>query len=315
MRPYRRPRRRPRPARVLASSLFALALAGGALAGPYDPSFAGLGFLPGPNTTYSSASAISADGSTVVGYSGGDVAVAPCEAFRYNRASGTMTGLGWLPTDTRLSLATGVSADGSVIVGWNGDKRSPSSTYSGYQGFRYANGVMTEVGDLPGGRSGSLAYGVSGDGAVIVGESDVSYFHRPPANPVIRVGAFRKANGTMAAIPGMSSSADSRAYGVSGDGTVTVGSDQNLAFRHTASGGAVSLGDLPGGSLWSAALAASRDGSVVVGWGYSASGREAFRWTPSGGMVGMGYLPGAGTPFRSEALAVSPDGLVIVGTS
>ena len=71
------------------------------------------------------------------------------------------------------------------------------------------------------------------------------------------------------------------------------------------------LGDLDGGLFNSSALDVSADGTVVVGIGTSASGREAFRWTDGGGMVGLGDLDGGG--FFSGAFDVSADGAVVVG--
>jgi probable HAF family extracellular repeat protein len=73
----------------------------------------------------------------------------------------------------------------------------------------------------------------------------------------------------------------------------------------------VGLGDLPGGIFASFANGVSGDGSVVVGYGFIASGQEAFRWTSSGGMVGLGDLPGGN--FSSFANGVSGDGSVVVG--
>lgn len=73
----------------------------------------------------------------------------------------------------------------------------------------------------------------------------------------------------------------------------------------------VGLGDLPGGSFNSTANGVNADGTVVVGFGFSADGSEAFRWTFDAGMVGLGDLPGGG--FRSIANGVSDDGLVVVG--
>src|SRR3972149_3043660 len=52
------------------------------------------------------------------------------------------------------------------------------------------------------------------------------------------------------------------------------------------------LGALPGGFVASGGRGVSADGSVVMGYGNSASGEEAFRWTSGGGMVGLGDLPG-----------------------
>ncbi|MEN6426053.1 MAG: PEP-CTERM sorting domain-containing protein, partial [Phycisphaerales bacterium] len=101
------------------------------------------------------------------------------------------------------------------------------------------------------------------------------------------------------------------------DGSVVVGRGFSAlgseAFRWTAAGGMVGLGDLAGGSFESYAHAVSADGSVVVGRGFSASGSEAFRWTASGGMVGLGDL--AGGSFYSQAAAVSANGSVVVGRS
>ncbi len=71
------------------------------------------------------------------------------------------------------------------------------------------------------------------------------------------------------------------------------------------------VGDLPGGAFGSRANGISADGSVVVGFGFSALGQEAFRWTAAGGMVGLGDLPGG--DFQSIAKGASADGAVIVG--
>jgi probable HAF family extracellular repeat protein len=67
------------------------------------------------------------------------------------------------------------------------------------------------------------------------------------------------------------------------------------------------LGDLSGGSFSSLALDVSNDGSVVVGYGTTASGQQAFRWTQSTGMVALGSFT------ASSASKVSADGATIVG--
>jgi probable HAF family extracellular repeat protein len=64
------------------------------------------------------------------------------------------------------------------------------------------------------------------------------------------------------------------------------------------------VGDLPGGSFYSAASGVSADGSVVVGYSNSAAGMEAFRWTSGHGITGLKF---------SHASAVSDDGSVVVG--
>jgi len=83
------------------------------------------------------------------------------------------------------------------------------------------------------------------------------------------------------------------------------------AWRWTAAGGMVGLGDLTGGKFYSWATGVSANGSVVVGQGSSTADGEAFRWTASGGMVGLGDLPGGS--FSSIAFGLSADGSVVVG--
>jgi probable HAF family extracellular repeat protein len=106
----------------------------------------------------------------------------------------------------------------------------------------------------------------------------------------------------------------SRAWGVSADGLVVVGASAyesrfgstiEHAFRWTRDNGMEDLGALPSGIGISNAFAASADGSVIVGVGYSEIGEEAFRWTASGGLVGLN--------FNGAASGVSADGSVIVG--
>jgi len=146
---------------------------------------------------------------------------------------------------------------------------------------------------------------------VVVGQTDQAFRWTAAGGPV---GLGDLPGGAFA-----SSAAD-----VSADGSVVVGVASvpgdaggfaNMAFRWTAAGGMVALGDLAGGLTVSFANAVSDDGSVVVGVGSNASGflnNEAFRWTAAGGMVGLGFPPGA---QRSRAFDVSADGLTVVGRS
>ncbi|MBX9792466.1 MAG: PEP-CTERM sorting domain-containing protein [Pirellulales bacterium] len=225
-------------------------------------------------------------------------------------------GLGDLPGGGFGSYAYGVSADGSVVVGFG-------SSASASEAFRWTSdgGVgqvnMVGLGDLPGGGFGSRASDVSADGSVVVGSRQSTSGTE----------AFRWTSGE-----GMVGLGDlpggifySQAAGVSADGSVVVGfgssASASEAFRWTSGGGAgqgtmVGLGDLPGGIFSSYANGVSADGSVVVGYGLSASGYEAFRWTSGGGagqgtMVGLGDLPGG--IFDSYANGVSADGSVVVG--
>jgi uncharacterized membrane protein len=104
------------------------------------------------------------------------------------------------------------------------------------------------------------------------------------------------------------SQSSSLASGVSRDGTVIVGSNTHGAFRWTQETGAVQIGEV---AVSFPIL--SGDGDVIVGTGGSFGKRvEAFRWTAKTGMVSLGHLPGA---VGSEAIGVSYDGSVVIGTS
>jgi probable HAF family extracellular repeat protein len=72
------------------------------------------------------------------------------------------------------------------------------------------------------------------------------------------------------------------------------------------------LGDFPGGSFESLAQRVSADGSVVIGYGTTATGQQAFRWTRGTGMVSLGNLPD-GSFKQTDATGVSADGAVVVG--
>jgi probable HAF family extracellular repeat protein len=115
------------------------------------------------------ASAVSADGSVVVGTDLiiHDAPPATNEAFIWTAVDG-LTRLGYLPGGSGASGATGVSADGRVVVGG-------SINSSGfYEAFRWTEGGgMVGLGDLPGGIFESLANDTTADGGTVVGSSIV----------------------------------------------------------------------------------------------------------------------------------------------
>ena len=110
----------------------------------------GLGDLPGDQFE-SLAFGLSADGTTVVGYSYG---VDGIEAIRWTQAEG-MIGIGDLPGGATQSVAYGVSGDGAVVSGI-----SHTSSSFGTAGFRWS--ALDGMADL--GNDG-FASGVSQDGA------------------------------------------------------------------------------------------------------------------------------------------------------
>ncbi len=265
-----------------------------------DFSFTPLGHLSGGACCDSYATAVSADGSVVVGRS---TSANYHQAFRWTRETG-MVGLGNLPGNG-FSEARGVSADGSVVVGWS-EPLFPSRP----EAFRWTSSTgMVGLGRLPGGTL-SEAYDISADGSVVVGRGSSA------ARPLE---AFRWTSTEgmqgLRELPGQGFAYAAR--GISADGSTIVGYANSMpgveAFRWTSTDGLVGLGFLPGGFPSSEADDVSADGSVIVGHSPSGNtdGHEAFRWTSDSGMVGLGDLPGG--DFFSFASGVSADGSLVVG--
>jgi len=292
-----------------ALSLFAVAPAQAAY-------FSGLGWLS--NASSSSASGISADGSVVIGNSGG-------QAVRWTQKGG-MVGLGFLPNNV-FSSASSISADGSVIAGTSGNNYQEfnDQAYNG-QAFRWTQETgMVGLGFLPD-NVFSLAKNISADGAVVVGESSNNPPYSWDGNQAFR---WTQATG-MVGLGFLSSDAkspNSTVSGVSADGSVVVGNSSNgvtiEAFRWTQNNGMVGLGfltlDRP--FPYSTAVDVSADGSVVVGESNipfphdSTFDTAAFRWTQEDGKVVLVTDdPGNYLLEASYVNAVSADGSVIIGS-
>lgn len=122
----------------------------------------GLGDLPGGDFS-STALNCSADGSVAVGFSSSQ-ANSPYEAFRWT-SSGGMQGLGDLPGGDFSSTASAISADGQVVVG------ASAVGFSTHAFAWTSESGMIDLGVVAG-SSSSGAQDVSGDGSVIVGQSD-----------------------------------------------------------------------------------------------------------------------------------------------
>ena len=215
----------------------------------------------------------------------------------------SFTLLGDLPGGFFYSTATAVSADGRVVVG-------ESSSGAGWEAFRWTAATgMVGLGDLPGGSFYSRATAVSADGRVVVGEGRSEAGTEAFRWTAAGGGGGGGGGGEMVGLGYLSGAHKfSKATGVSGDGTVIVGSSSGGAFRWTATGGMAGLG------LPFEPAAISADGHVIVG-----GAGEAFRWTADEGMIfpdldeveGIEFFIDAG--FSMGATAVSADGSVIVG--
>lgn len=108
---------------------------------------------------------------------------------------------------------------------------------------------------------------------------------------------------------------ESRAYGVSADGSVVVGVSRSgngfEAFRWTVDDGMIGLGDLEGYDVSSVAYGVSSDGNVVTGNGSAELGVRGYRWTESQGLQDLGNLEQV--DIHDYPQSVSADGAVIAG--
>ncbi|MCR6190091.1 autotransporter domain-containing protein, partial [Escherichia coli] len=130
-----------------------------------------LGDLTADQQGASSAYAVSADGSTVVGGANYDRTAGGTDyhAFRWTSAGG-MQDLGDLTADQQgYSSATAVSADGSTVVG--GADYDLTAGGTGRHAFRWTSaGGMQDLGDFTSDQQGSSsATAVSADGSVVAG--------------------------------------------------------------------------------------------------------------------------------------------------
>jgi probable HAF family extracellular repeat protein len=266
-----------------------------------NASFQSLGQMPGAMRGAGTfANAVSADGSTIVGYAwvcpnGGTTcnSSGKTEAFRWTVLSKYQV-LGDLGSDIG-SMALATSSNGSVIVG---DAPNGQNSFGAFR-WTAATGMVA----LP----VLLLFGsaVTADGNMVAGGD--SWWKT--TGKVGRFGPF----------PGNPD--QTQAFGLAGTSAVPIavgaalkGSDANggtfHAFRWTQSGGLQDLGLTTG--TQSIALAVSPNELVVVGEATDASGFwRAFRWSVSTGMQDIGTLGGP----ESVAYAANHDGSVIVGTS
>ena len=278
----------------------------------------GLGDLPGGEFR-SSAHGVSDDGLIIVGQG---ASVEGREAFRWTQETG-MVGLSDLPGGKFESVAQAVTPDGSIIVG---DSQSPL----GKEAFKWelndpitGSGTMIGLGMLPGGSNRSVAWAMSGDGEVIVGDGFNASGNNEAFIWKTSIGEMQSLRDVLVTEFGLVTALEgwtlTLADGVSADGTTYTGYGINpagnieawIARATTSSAFFSGLGDLPGGDFFSIAFGISDDGSVVVGESSSREGREAFRWTMESGMIGLGDLPGGA--FDSAAIKASVNGSIVVG--
>lgn len=239
-----------------------------------------LGYLGGGGAVPdSTANAISADGTIVVGLS--KDANNNFQAFRWTQATG-MVGLGFLSNTVpnRSSEAYGITPDGSVIVGTSTDANNKS------EAFRWTQATgMVGLGFLNPNDVTSTAFAVSANGQVVVGASYQSLLNGYQEE------AYRWTQATgMVGLGYLIKGGFTNPFAVNGDGSVIVGQagsstgTQLDAFRWTAATGMQSIGailaagpdHLTGWQL-TGAWTVSADGTTISGMGIDPSGdNQAF---------------------------------------
>ncbi len=301
-------RRRRAPGIAIAIPLLLVGVAGAQTPGFF---LTGLpaGGVSGGVSALSQSGAVAAGGSFIPG--------PPLDrgpGFLWSQGTGRID-FGLQPGMPDRSPAYGVSNTGQVVVGIASLGSGPSPLYFD-RAYRWTGaGPVQNLGLLPG-EERSFAWGVSGDGSIVVGHAEHSPFTYAYGQ------AFRwTESGGMEGLgwarPGGSFS---RAYGISRDGSTIVGLSQSggifgdiEAFRWTAAGGMEVLPNLPGaGAIDTAATAIGANGSVIVGHALSptpGNQAHAVRWI--GGQI-EDLAPGS--PLPSYAYAVSGDGGLVGGT-
>lgn len=147
-----------------------------------------------------------------------------------------------------------------------------------------------------------VAFDVSGDGLVVVGEA----FDNAAVIPGAKAFKWDRVNGTVE-IPGVAAHDIHLAVAANYDGSVIAGRSINLspnkrtAWRWTQATGTVVIGPLASAGILNAI---SDDGSVIAG--------DAFAWNPTDGFNALADPGGAGDWY---ALCVSGDGSLIGGTA
>jgi len=246
---------------------------------------------------------VSDDGRVVVGN-------ASTEYFFWTRDAGVVY-IGGIAPGSQGAGGTGrISANGALIAGGalNDDGKAEASRYS------IADTMWTSGPGLGGSCdiTSTSAYGMSADGAVVVGGGYAA------SCGTFRAFRWDAASGSMATMQSWFGWSG-RANAVSGDGATVVGWQADNTgvrrpcfWRSSGTSWVQTRLSSPTGTsytLYGEANAASSDGQVVVGQATIAGIQQPFRWTQAGGTVGLGTatdpaLPGFAVDCSGDASRV-----------
>lgn len=259
---------------------------------------AGLSLLNIPEgVLYNSCVDVSADGTTFLGQH----AVNGLFRASLQTGKGEAADIGLIAAGVGV-LPYALSADGRFVVG---EAEFPG-TIKGFvwdaatQEFRALEGFDGK---------GATAWGVSRDGAVIVGECTGFSGQVPVTHSAV----WTEGSTVAQSLEGDNFSGMSRALAVSDNGEWIVGTrgDTNgrIAFRWSQATGFETLGAI-GENFISEAVSVSADGSVVVGLTADLQGDRPFIWRDGHGMTELRHLLRQRNAFPS-----SWSGLVVYGVS
>ncbi len=274
----------------------------------------GLGFLT-RGLNVSSATAVSADGSVIVGWSIPPTWPWFSQAVRW--VNDQITALDCLPGDDG-GKATAVSSDGLFIVGWSEGPGTPTTRKEAILWHPMGFSPLGFIGN----DNRSVAHGVywSGTAITVVGWSGTA--------DASRCEAFRlELPGSPQGLGFLPGADESTATAISPDGVVIVGYSGSEACRWTEDGGSWpinGLGFFEGGESVAWAVANPGGEPVIVGTSDTnpdpeITDRRAFIWDPTNKMRHLkDVLVNAGVPNLTdwtlvEATGISEDGTIVVG--
>ena len=205
-----------------------------------------------------------------------------------------------LPGNAASASGVGLSSDGSVAVGNFGNGQN-------LVGFRWTHSGGVLAFDALPAQVGSSVTALSADGLVAVGRSGAqNEAVRWPGGKLTPTSLLTAAWESL--VP-LYVSADGSV--IAGTGVLTGGAAG--AFRWTQASGPTSLGDFQSTNVYVTGM--SSDGSVIIGNAGNGLNTTGYIWSSKAAGNKLGQLSKLNGDDHTNALAVSPDGSLVVGDS